>query len=170
MIGNGAGLNAGITEQRFAEGKSFSYEDYLIFGASEKKTVVFDATECTCGSVEFESIVFSATSGPVLIDYFAGVTANEDGTVLSQSNRLPSSGIVSQAVLRLNPTGVVLPATKFSGDMVPATGLNPNTSTGSSTTGGLRFELLPGLKYAFTIENLDGAGTYAQIKMTWYET
>lgn len=159
-----------IQEQLFIEGKSFSYEDYHVFDVDEVKLFVFDPALYAGPQLVFSPLVFAASSGPILVQYYANFLGSADGTLLEASNRrFGFDGPLS--TIRLNPTPTVPGAygTRFAGDMVPATGNNPATSTGAGNSAGLPFEPSPTLKTAFTLTNTDGAATYVQIKMTWFE-
>ena len=156
-----------LQEDLFVKGKSFSFEDYFTFSASEVKTIVLDPTAFTGVNLTFNPVVLSATAGPILVDFYVGTIANADGTLLGASNRRP--GFPSpQTILRLNPTGVTL-GTRFAGDLVPSTGMNPATSVGAGNMPGLPFEFLNTIKYAVQFTNLNGADTYMQLKVTWFE-
>jgi len=159
-----------IQENLFIGGNSFSYVDYLSFADSEVKTFVFDGTACTCEQIVFNTILFSATAGPVLIDFYAGTTADSDGTLLGVSNRRATSPIVNEGVLRLNPSNITL-GTRFSGDMVPANAAQGigSSNQGAQSSQGLPFEIDFSIKYAFTITNTNGAGVYVKIDATWFE-
>ena len=164
----GAAITTTIQENLFIQGYSFSYEDHLSYGADEVKTFVFDPTACSCFQLVVNPFVFAANAGPVRIKIYAGTTANSDGTILQASNRRATSIITPEAILRLNPTGVTL-GTEFAGDLVPATGTGVGNISGGANTGGLPFEIDKALKYALTITNDDGAATFIQMKMTWFE-
>lgn len=158
-----------IQEYLFVQGKSFSYEEHLIYGASEVKTFVFDPTAFTGTNIVFEPIVFAATAGPILIKFYYGTEADDDGTLLGVSNRRAPLGIVNQGIWRLNPNIVSL-GTEFAGDIVPANETIGQTSVGASNQPGLPFEIFSNIKYALTIENKNGAGVYVQMKATWFES
>ena len=164
----GAPITTNIQENLFIGGFSFSWEDYLTFSADEVKTFVFDGTACSCAQITFEPLTFSADSGPITIDFYAGVTANSDGTLLGASNRRATSSNVTDAEFRLNPTGVSL-GTRFAGDFVPSTGTGVGNTSGSASNPALPFEIDKDLKYAFVVTNKNGADTTVQIKSTWFE-
>lgn len=157
-----------LQEQLFIEGKSFSWEDYLLFGADETRTIVFDPTLFEGLNVTFNPFSFSATSGPILIDIYPDVSDVVGGTVLGASNRR-EGGDPPVSILTLDPTSLTL-GTKFAGDLVPATGLNPATSTGGGNIPGLPFEVDKTKLKALTLHNLDGAGIYVGAKITWFES
>jgi hypothetical protein len=183
MIGNGgapsafAGLagqvvTGTIQENLFIGGFSFSYTDRLVYAATGTKIITFDARLCTCTQLVFNPILFSSNAGPILIDFYAGVTLNATpgGTELDPSNRRATSGNVSDAVLLLDPT-IDSMGTRFAGDLVPS---NESAGVGTSNQGaassaGLPFEIDHSLVYALEINNLDGADTYVKVDMTWFE-
>lgn len=162
-------VTGSIQENLFIQGRSFSYEDWLVYGADETKTFVFDPTACTCDQIVFQPFAFSAQSGPVEIEIFAPVTADDDGDVLGASNRRATSPITPDGILRLNPSNIALPADRFAGDLVPASGTAPANSSGAENTQGLPFEIIPSIKYALTVKNTDGAGVRILFKTTWFE-
>lgn len=177
MIGNGsqakgaAGqvVTGSIQENLFILGQSFSYEDWLVYGADETKTFVFDPTACTCDQLVFNPFAFSAQGGPVEIKIFAGVVYTAaTGSILGASNRRATSSITPEGVLLLNPT-ITTPGVEFAGDLVPATGTAPANSTGSGNMPGLPFEIDTAFVYKLTVKNIDGAGIRIQFKTTWFE-
>ena len=167
MIGNSINTIISRSESFWLKGKSFSFSDYFSFANGEVKTIVFDPTACDCNNVEFETILFAATSGPILIDFYALTDADDDGTILASSNR-SNSTVTANSVFRLNPT-INNIGTRFSGDLIPSTGTAPSNSSGATVAGGLPFEINKNIKYAFQITNTDGNDTYVQIDLTFYE-
>jgi len=163
----GAQLNSSVQEDLFVQGKSFSFEDYFTFAADETKTFVFSPLAFEGVNITVNPFIFSATSGPCEIDLYYGTTNDEDGTLLGASNRrfgMPAP----KSTLRLNPSNVIL-GTRFAGDLIPATGVNPNNSNPATSPIGLPFELSRLIKYALTIHNSDGDGVKLMFKMTWFE-
>jgi hypothetical protein len=158
-----------IQEYLFVQGKSFSYEDYLLFGSSETKTLVFDPTAFAGTNMVFNPIAFGANAGPILIDFYYGTEADDDGELLGVSNRRAPLGITNKGIWSLNPSNISL-GTRFSGDMVPANETIGQTAIGASNNPGLPFEIFTNTKYALTIENKNGAGVYVQMKATWFES
>ena len=160
-----------ISEDRYIRGKAFSFEDYFIFASGEVKLFVFDPALYLGPLLDFNPIILASTSGPVLLDFYYNFLGAADGTLLMASNR--RAGFAGPlGTFRLNPTPTVEGefGTRFAGDLVPATGLNPNKSAGSANEKSLRFEPSRTLKTAFTLTNLDGANNYLQMKLTWFET
>jgi hypothetical protein len=158
-----------VSDEQFVLGNSYSYEDYHIFLlADDTFTFVLDPTAFTGLNLTVEPISFCATSGPITIDFYAGVDADDDGTLLGVSNRRATSSNVNKAILRLDPTINDI-GTKFAGDLVPSTGTAPANSSGAASATGLPFELDPAGKYAFVATNNDGANVYFCIKITWFE-
>ncbi len=178
MIGNAEGLGSTIgllgahlispiQEELFVAGKAFSYEDYLLFGSSEVKNIIFDSSGFTGVNLTINPILFGAVSGPILIDFYTNTTFNEDGTILVASNRREGMP-APKSILRLNPTGLTL-GDRFSGDMVTASGVGVGNANPGANLAGLPFEINPSKGHALAINNTDGAGVYVQIKMTWFE-
>jgi len=177
MIGNnpfrktigllGAHLTSSIQENLFVAGKAFFFEDYFTFSADEIKIFVIDPTSFDGDNLVFEPFSFTASSGPVRVDFYCNSVANSDGTLLTAVNRR-CDGDPPLTVLRLNPTGVTL-GDRFAGDLVPATGQNPSRSTGAASIGALPLELNPEKKYIAQVTNDNGADTLVEIKMSWFE-
>lgn len=168
-IGNGQPLT-NRQEQCLLEGKAMSHQDYYLFGAGEIKRFVFNPVPYTGKTIESNPVVFSATSGVVLIDFYRGVTETGDGTPLFTYNRKAGSD-VPKSELSVNPTTISDTGTRFAGSIVPSTGLNPSTSTGGSnnTTQEVPIVLDHTVKYLVDVENKNGAGTYIFIIFAWFE-
>lgn len=166
----GSRLTSSISENLFVAGKAFSYEDYLVFGLNEIKTIVLDSSAYVGDNLVVLPLVFYATGGPTLVDYYTNVSANDDGTLLVPSNRRESFP-APKSLLRLNPTN--FSGDRFTGDLIPATGLGVGNISGQANQAnvlGIPFELISNIKHAITLENKNGAGVYVQIKLTWFET
>jgi hypothetical protein len=155
------------SEELFVAGKAFSFEDYFIFGSLEVKNFVFDPTAFAGNQIVFNPLLFAGSSGPLLIDFYAGTDADDDGTILVPSNRRVGAPAPA-SVFRLNPTINDLGA-RFAGDSVPATGAGVGNTNGAGNRAGLPFEIDFSVKYTFTITNQDGADTVVQVKTTWFE-
>lgn len=179
MIGNGDNLESYRTifnafkttntqEDAFVNGLVFSYEDYLIYGDDEVKNFIFDPTAFTGTNLVITPPQFSASSGPITVEYFIGATADNDGTLLGISNRRGTSSNVNKAILRLAPSNIS-EGTRFAGRLIPATGVNPNQGSGNASGSNLPFEIDCSVKYLIRITNTDGAGVYVQTDFTWIE-
>lgn len=161
-------LTTTIQEDLFIQGKSFSYEDYHLFSQDEEKFFIFNPLNCTCDQIVVSPVIFSATSGPVLIDYFFGMTSQEDGELLGSSNRRATSENINQATVRLNPT-ISDNGTRISGDLIPSTGVAAPNFSGAESPTGLPFEITLTNKWGVKITNTDGDDVYIGIKITWFE-
>lgn len=165
-------INTALQEELFIRGYAFSFEDYFLMGASEVLDIVVDPTSFKSitgqNNLVFNNLGGSATAGPITIDIHAGVNADNDGDILESSNRRASIGTAAQVILRKNPT-INNAGVKFAGDLIPGTGLNPATATGAKNTGALPFEITNTTKYMLRITNHNGADTYLQLKLTWFE-
>jgi hypothetical protein len=164
----GALRTTNVQEEAFVSGKVFSYEDYKIFADGEIANYIFDPTAFTGTNLVVTPPSFSANAGPITVEYFIGAIANSDGTLLGVSNRRGTSTNENQAILRLNPTGLS-DGTRFSGRLIPATGLDPKTASGVVSGSSLPFELNCAVKYLIRITNTDGEGVYVQTDFTWME-
>jgi len=163
----GAQINSSYQEELYAVGKSFSYEDYLTFGSTEVKHILFDPSAYTGENITFNPLLFGATGGPFTIDLYSGSSADADGTPLIGSNRRYEFPAPKSTLMEGGSNWS--PGTRFSGDAVLSNTLNPVNSNPGSNLGGLPFELNPALKYGLLIASLDGDGLLFQIKMTWFE-
>ena len=156
-----------LQEVLLGEGKVFSYEDYFTFDADETKTFVINPAAFAGTRITSLPVVAYSTAGPVLVNYYANTTSDEDGTLLEGSNRRMGFSPPTLTI-RLNPTISDL-GTRFTGDIIPATGTAPATSNSSSNIGILPFEISKTYKTSFTIQNKNGADTYLQLKLGWFE-
>lgn len=164
----GALRTTNVQEDAFVNGQAFSYEDYLSYNTDEVKDFLFDPTAFIGTNIVIVPPLFAATAGPVLIDYYVGTTASDNGTLLGISNRRGTSTNENQAILRLNPT-ISNVGTRFTGRLVPATGVNPVQGIGGASSSALPFEVDYSFKYLIRVTNTDGAGVYVQTDLTWLE-
>jgi hypothetical protein len=156
-------------ENIFVSGRIFSYEDFRTYAASEVAYFIFDPTAFEGESLIVSAPSFSATAGPVLVEYYAGVIESGDGTILGVSNRLGSSGNVSSATFKLNPTTISNEGIRFTGRLVPSTATTPINVGGATASGSLPFELDTSFKYLVKVTNTNGDGTIIQTDFTWME-
>lgn len=168
---------ATLQEDFFFKGQVFSYEDYISFAASETKIIVVDPTAFeplgagVLTRIPFNPLLGVATAGPILIDFYSGTEAADDGTILQGSNRDSTADkLLPDIVLRLSPT-VSNKGTRFAGDMIPSTASGPGglTNSGSGNAIGLPFAISNLSKYALELTNMNGDGVYVQLKLTWLE-
>jgi len=146
----------------------YSWEDYLVYGADETKTVVFDPTACLCNQIIFEPLVFAADGGPIIIDVMTEVEYDPGtGSLLFASNRNENIDRQPGVILRLNPTG--FSGIKFAGDIVPSTGGNSPMGGGNVNPAGVDFEIDITKIKALQLTNKNGAGVYVLHKITWVE-
>jgi len=161
-------LTTNVQENAFVSGNAFSYEDYLTYSTDEVKNFIFDPTAFTGENLVVTPPQFSSTGGPITVEYFAGATADNDGTLLGVSNRRGTSLKPNQAILRLNPSNISA-GSKFSGRLIPANSQNPANAIGNSGGSFLPFELDCRVKYLIRITNTDGDGILVQTDFTWLE-
>lgn len=162
----GAGLVSSVQEDLFVAGKSFSLDKRLILPIGISR-IVFDPTAFEGENFTFLPLFFAATAGPVLIDLYTGTVADDNGTLLTPSNRREGQP-QPVSIIRLNPT-INDAGTLFADDLVPASGSGVGNANGSTNGPGLPFEIDPTMKKMLLIDNKDGAGIYFQLKMTWFE-
>lgn len=156
-------------ENIFISGKTFSYEDFRTYAASEIAYFIFDPTAFEGTSLIVLAPSFSATKGPILVEYYAGVVESGDGTVLDVSNRLGSSSNVPAATFKLNPTTVSNEGVRFTGRLLPSTATTPINVGGATASGSLPFELNIAVKYLVKVTNTNGDDTIVQTDFTWME-
>lgn len=168
-VGNGQ-FNNLIQRKFWARKRAFSHQDYYTFAASEVSDFIIDPTAYTGnGKVLVNPLVVVATSGPILIDFYRGLILNDGGTELFTYNRR-AGGPAPQSIIRRNPDIADL-GTRFAGGLVPATGVAPASSTGSSnnTIQTLPLELDPTTMVSARITNTDGNDTFVFIIVQWFE-
>jgi hypothetical protein len=168
--GAGQLVTGQIREELFIRGEAFSWEDWLVYGTSESKIIVFDPRNCTAQQIVFDPLLFNANSGPVTVDVYTNVSYDlGTGTALVASNRRETLQSINppEAILRLNPTG--FSGSKFAGDLVPASGPSPAVGSGNQNQEGAVFEIDKTIVKAIGLTNHDGDNVYVSHKLTWYE-
>ena len=165
----GAIITMTFQMQLFVLGKAYSFEDYFVFAADEVVNIVVDPLLYKGLNLVVNPIAFSASAGPVTIDFYAGTDADADGTELEASNRRSTMLTLPKTVLRKNPT-INNIGTRFAGDLVPSTGTAAANSTGATNARDLPFEISNKTKYTIKLTNTNGNDVYVGFKMTWFET
>lgn len=163
-------LVTSLQEKAFIRGEVFSYEDYMTYSTGEVKDFIFDPTAFSGENLVVEPPQFSATAGPVLVEYFINVIESGDGTVLDASNRRGTSSKTPEATLKVNPTTITDIGTRFAGRLVPATALTPVNKVGDTAGSSLPFEIDTQYKYMIRVTNTNGDDTIIQEDLTWTES
>lgn len=160
-IGNGNGV-ANRNQEAIDRGCLFTMSDYFTFGADETKRFLLDPTVCTCRKVSIKELIFSATVGPMKIEFFANTQAADNGTAYSLFNRNIKSANIAKTVLRLNPT-VTANGIRIAGRCVTATGANPITGIPAIDPEKKELKLNKSMKYMLAVHNTNGAGAIMQL-------
>lgn len=133
--------------------------------------IVIDPTNLTKTLMLMSHLEFNAVgAGPVFVDAYFNVTADDDGTQFIPINRDHSSSETAKCIVRVNPT------VSDTGTKIPAEFLIPSISQGSSnTTGEFGENILCSMnlagKYLFRFSNQDNSACDgAHIFMNWVET
>ena len=165
---NAVGLRTmSIQESAFINGESFTHSDYTLGVLGSNVTdYLFDATACTCDQVIAESPIFNATSGPVTIEFYAGVTVSANGTELPSFNRR-SGGDVAEAKLYIGPT-VTDVGLRFAGLLLTATDAVQG-DTGGVTIQGLPFEVDKAALILIRVTNTNGVADIGRL-FDWIES
>jgi hypothetical protein len=158
-----------IQEDSFINGSVFSYEDYRTFATDEIANFIFNPTAFTGDKLIVLAPAFSATAGPVLVEYYAGVVESGDGVVLDVSNRRGTSASTPESTFKLNPTTISNAGVRFTGRLVPSTATTPINLAGATASGNLPFELNTTVKYLVRITNTNGDNTIIQTDFSWIE-
>lgn len=163
----GAVKTTTIEIDAFVNGKSFTHSDYTLDVAeSAVINYIFDARDCTCEHVVAENPIFSATSGPVTIEYYVGAMVSALGTELFTFNRRPG-GATAKAKLYVAPT-ITGDGLRIAGQLVTATEAVQG-DTGSTTSSGLPFEIDQTNLMLIRVTNTNGAGVDIGRLLNWVE-
>jgi len=135
------------------EGLSYFHADYYTVLASGSLVYTFEV-----GAVDAHFLynISSSQFGFTFITH-EGVTANNDGTVLTPINHDRTSSKTSSVVLRLNPTGLNVAGATQLRRGYDGTATNPVRGIGGSASLGRKVILKPLTKYSLVITNLSTA-------------
>lgn len=158
-----------IKEDLLELGYMFSYEDYRIYGDDETTYMFFNPSAFSGKSLIILPPFFASVAGPVLVDYYANPTMADAGAVLQVSNRKGTSSNTPDSILTLHTIAPTIEGFRFTGRLVPATGVNPNIGSSAEGLGQNYFELVPSNTYLIKITNKNGPGVYIQSDFTWIE-
>ena len=156
-----------IGEDSFVNGKAFTHADYTL-GVAEDAIINYlvDPTNCTCDHIVAENPIFSATAGPVTIEYFVGTTVSALGTELVTFNRRPT-GTQAQLKLYVAPT-ITGDGVRIAGQLVTATEAVQG-DTGATTSAGLPFEVDKRFMMLIRVTNTNGADNAIGRSINWIE-
>lgn len=159
-----------IAEEKVFQSKTFSIAKRHTLTASSTNDIVIDTTGCSCDYLVFQPVAFKAYgAGPVNIDMYFGVDADEDGTLWGSVNRDNVSAETSPVDIRLNPTindvGTKLPV-EF---VIFSNGTAAVAVAGGESREGLIFVARQDGKYMFRVINTEANPAFFHVSATWYE-
>jgi hypothetical protein len=138
MIGAGSPINQfgaipfmTLSNAKVMEGIAFSMRKRFAIAKSTSIDIVLDPTAFTGKAWVVLPIAFEAIAGPILVDIYSGVTANNDGTLVSMFNRNLVIGTPPVAIARLDPTNVILPGTPPIEYLIPSDGQGATVQAGT---------------------------------------
>lgn len=115
-------------------------------------------------------LFFVRVGGDFLIDFYGGVDADGDGTLLPVQNYnqevTVAASVAPETVARLNPTINDIGALGFEGMIIGGTA---GTATGSEGNGRQEIIMARNLKYLLRFTNNSGLARKFAIQFDWYE-
>lgn len=152
------------------QGKAFAIaKRFTILKAGGTLDIVLDPTASSNAGLEFLPAGYKATAGPVLIDFYAGTDADDDGTVLTPTNRNLTSANTADVVFRagatINNTGTL--GAEF---LVPADGTAAVASAGGESKEDLITIFSTAVKYMVRLTNNDATNdAVVHVTFNWLE-
>lgn len=170
----GGNIAVSIPEDFFARGKAFTHQDYHTMVAAQVMNFIFDPTAYVPPPGALNRIVgffpsIFAEAGPILMDIYYDVDASGDGVVQEIFNRDSISTNVASSTLKLDPTTITSPGTRFTGIGIPANSIGSGQQVSSSVEDQLPFALDTTKKYLIRLTNQNGADTLVTMRFTFFE-
>ena len=170
----GANMAVSIPEDFFARGKAFTHQDYHTMTAAQVMDFIFDPTAYAPPPGALNRIVgffpsIFAEAGPILMDIFYDVDESGDGVTQGIFNRDSTSPNVASSILRLDPTTITNPGTRFTGIGIPANATGAGQQVSSSVEDQLPFALDTTKKYLIRLTNQNGNDTLVTMRFTFFE-
>ena len=172
LMFNGEAIKTATIEQdQVRKGNVFTCNNFIqdIVGGGTVD-ILFDPTAFSGSRLRMLVPKIIVTNGPIEWEVYAGVTANNDGTLCNVFNRNFNSPKVPESVVRIDPTGIVLPATYTARKIIPSS----STGAASSEAGTASIEVPLGIKtdikYLLRAINKDASAlAYLEYLVTWFE-
>lgn len=166
MIGNGvrigtfdygAQTTVNINDQKVFEGAAFTWGRRFSIPKNDSVVIVIDPTAAASNKVHVVlPIALSAFgAGPVNVDIYKGVDADDDGAVWGALNRdfriIPNPETVVRFEPTINADGTLLPVNFF----IPSNGISATAKAGGESRENEIFISDTTTKYMFRLSNLD---------------
>ncbi len=161
-----------LADENFVKGLSFSTRDvYPILAATNSYFHLDASAIASTHQVIFEPLIFiGAEAGPMKVNLYVVPTLTAGGrTPLLVTPRRPgfTSLILAEEVEAAN---VSSPGTRINTRLVPSSsGGGPAADQGSSSAGGLPFEIDTSLEYLVEVDNENGVDGQIELNATWFE-
>jgi hypothetical protein len=147
------------------EGNHFFYASYITLGNAAVGDYVL---AIGAKPLHFVFSLSSDIAGFSLLTY-ENVTANNDGTLITATNNNRTINKLSTAVLRYNPTSIVITGAVLLRSQKVGVGGTPSSRVGGSINRSDEVILKANTKYLLRITNLSTSNNDINIGMTWYE-
>ena len=132
MSSFGAIITLSLANSMVMSGNAFSVRKRITVPGTGTVDIVFDPTGVTVGKkVVFLPLSFNGIGGPVNIDIYNGVIANDDGTLLPVYNRSFVIGSQPESIARLSPTGVDITGLTAIELLLPSDGTSAVATSGA---------------------------------------
>ena len=169
----GAKVGINIANAKVMDGETFGVAKRFVVpasGAGGIVNIVFDPIAFDGQGFVLRPVKFKAfLAGPIEIDVYAGTDADDGGTQIIATNRNFLSPLVSQNVVRMDPT------INTDGDLFPSNfvifsnGTPAVSVAGGESSEDLVFVLDTTKKYMFRLTNLENVEAQAHFAATWFE-
>ncbi len=157
---------AGWADRLACEGKAFLFADYKPYANGQVIDWIFDATNYTGDYIYLIAPTFSATGGPVFIDFYVN-SEYTGGTQQVVTNR-KSDGPAAQSQVWFDVTITTL-GPKVAGRLIPAGGSSPATAIPAESTSQLLSIFEKTIVQHLRITNGHNGAIYQQGDFTWFE-
>jgi hypothetical protein len=160
ISGFGAVPGLTIEDLKTIEGITFQIRKRLSVPHSDSIDIVIDPTAFTKEDLVSQPIGFDAVGGPLEVDIYIGVTANDDGTDIPIYNKNFTSDNVSELTAKLDPTGVSLVGATGPLELeIPSNGVGAANVSGATGNDSIISVLDPTKKILIRISNTDTTNT-----------
>ena len=160
-----------IEQEQVRQGNVFTCNNFVqSVPASGVVDLVFDPTAFTGQRIRLVTPVITVTGGPVEWETFAGITANDDGTVCQSFNRNFNSIKTPETIIRLNPTGIITPTPAKARKVIPGATTGAAIANSASAAFTLPIGINKSVKYLLRLTNKDTAAlAYLEYLISWFE-
>lgn len=149
-------ISLAIEDAKVVEGIAFQVRKCFTIAQSEVLDIVLDPAGFTGSTLVFQPLGFDAIGGPFRVDIFAGITADDDGTLITVFNRNFNIGGPSEMIVRQDPSNIDIGAAIGPLEiLIPSDGTGAVGTSGASSADSIVSVLDPDLKYLLRITNTD---------------